>query len=274
MRYLIPLAVLAGFGLWLTRAPSATPDHDADAAIALALATYRPAPVTPDESDEPDEADTPYEVPTMSAPKAIAALSTKAEIPPCGCGCMQTGQCKCENCCKRTADPQWQLDHPTAAKIAPGRWHTDYATAKREAESAERPMLVVFRDKDCVWCDRFELVLTDPIISQALKPFVCVRLNAGAYPSAEFAVKSFPTYVISNAAGDIVHVHPGYSDGGVLREMLGDAVRAKTAAAPIVSAPVVIAPVSACGPGGCASGSCGAGGCSSCGAGRGLFRHR
>jgi len=29
---------------------------------------------------------------------------------PCHCGCMETGQCKCKNCCERTADPTWKAD--------------------------------------------------------------------------------------------------------------------------------------------------------------------
>lgn len=29
-------------------------------------------------------------------------------VPACHCGCMETGQCKCKNCCERTADPTWK----------------------------------------------------------------------------------------------------------------------------------------------------------------------
>lgn len=29
-------------------------------------------------------------------------------VPPCGCGCMETGSCRCKNCCERTADPNWK----------------------------------------------------------------------------------------------------------------------------------------------------------------------
>lgn len=30
-----------------------------------------------------------------------------AQIPPCGCGCVTTGQCECKNCNTHTADPAW-----------------------------------------------------------------------------------------------------------------------------------------------------------------------
>lgn len=40
---------------------------------------------------------------------AFAAVRAEpVVIPPCHCGCMVTGNCKCANCCKRTADPTWQ----------------------------------------------------------------------------------------------------------------------------------------------------------------------
>ena len=29
-------------------------------------------------------------------------------IPACKCGCMETGECRCKNCCERTADPTWR----------------------------------------------------------------------------------------------------------------------------------------------------------------------
>lgn len=42
----------------------------------------------------------------------VASLVTRvcctATIPPCHCGCMETGQCACKNCATRTADPTWK----------------------------------------------------------------------------------------------------------------------------------------------------------------------
>ena len=58
-------------------------------------------------------------------------------IPACKCGCMETGQCRCKNCCERTADPTWKPERSQATtfkNVMPdwagsgyydraGRWH-------------------------------------------------------------------------------------------------------------------------------------------------------
>lgn len=39
-------------------------------------------------------------------------------IPPCNCGCMETGKCGCKNCCERTADPTWTPEQSDTRKGA------------------------------------------------------------------------------------------------------------------------------------------------------------
>lgn len=41
-----------------------------------------------------------------------------AVVPPCGCGCMTTGQCQCKNCCERTADPNWKPTAPPTIQVS------------------------------------------------------------------------------------------------------------------------------------------------------------
>lgn len=44
-------------------------------------------------------------------------VGSAAAIPPCGCGCMETGSCRCKNCAERTADPNY--GRQTAESIYP-----------------------------------------------------------------------------------------------------------------------------------------------------------
>jgi hypothetical protein len=48
---------------------------------------------------------------TAKPPQAPNPPQAPTFIPPCGCGCMEMGQCKCKNCCERTADPNWKPSH-------------------------------------------------------------------------------------------------------------------------------------------------------------------
>lgn len=49
------------------------------------------------------------EIAKLSLKSEIAA-TVEVKIPPCKCGCMETGQCKCKNCAERTADPDYVAD--------------------------------------------------------------------------------------------------------------------------------------------------------------------
>lgn len=40
-------------------------------------------------------------------------------IPPCGCGCMETGECRCKNCAERTADPTFRAGGVQSAPCVP-----------------------------------------------------------------------------------------------------------------------------------------------------------
>jgi hypothetical protein len=61
----------------------------------------------------------------IESPQATAGVRTSS-VPPCNCGCMETGKCLCKNCCERTADPTWTAQPKSqAAAVAPpvaGLW--------------------------------------------------------------------------------------------------------------------------------------------------------
>ncbi len=45
----------------------------------------------------------------------VGAAAPFTIIPPCDCGCMETGDCGCKNCCKRTKSPAWQANEKAKA---------------------------------------------------------------------------------------------------------------------------------------------------------------
>ena len=59
---------------------------------------------------------------TAKPPQAPNPPQAPTYIPPCGCGCMETGQCKCKNCCERTADPTWKPSQAFAAPATAEQW--------------------------------------------------------------------------------------------------------------------------------------------------------
>jgi hypothetical protein len=60
--------------------------------------------------------------PGFVVPKPTVGVPAAPAIPPCGCGCMQTGQCLCKNCAERTADPAWKAgSYPSVGGCVGGR---------------------------------------------------------------------------------------------------------------------------------------------------------
>lgn len=73
-------------------------------------------------------------------PSAKSPALGAAPIPPCNCGCMETGSCKCKNCCERTADPTWKPPAPagmTAVLAIPPNATTVQGCANGKCDSPQ-----------------------------------------------------------------------------------------------------------------------------------------
>ena len=120
-------------------------------------------------------------------------------------------------------------------------WRKDYATALREAREKNRPLVLDFGTKDCVWCRRLEAsTLADPAVARALNErFIPLKIDAEEQPrlAQELRVQSYPTLVLASPAGQILRVQNGYVEVAPFLEILRDALaRSAPPAAPAVAA--------------------------------------
>lgn len=187
MRFLIPLAAVLAIVCLLCQpfAPAAVPNHDADAAIALALATFRPCEV---------QANSPQE-------------------PVCKCGCAEGFRdCTCGLKCP---------DILRMPKQMPGGWHSDYGAAKTESERTGKPMLVDLRQPECVYCDALDRELG----AMDLSPFVCVRLDRQSAVGVAMQARVAPTLIVAAPDGTVTSRSDGYAPPETIRWHLSSAFR-------------------------------------------------
>ena len=230
MRYAIPLILLLAIGafLWFTPfAPSSPPTHDADAAIALALATFVPCEVQAHVSPQDPKCDCGCadgkpckckecpDVLTVSAPV----------IPPCGCGCMQGKGCQCENCCKRTADPNWK---PLAKQMPAGvSWSAvDFDAAASAAAADGRCVFVEVSGPGCVPCKQMEATFADPVVAAILNArYVSMHVDTSKHPAfaAALSVTRIPTHIVFGSNRVLHWNETGYRDS---RQFAADLIQA------------------------------------------------
>jgi thioredoxin-related protein len=93
-------------------------------------------------------------------------------------------------------------------------WRTDYATARKEAEQKQLPLLVVVGTSDCFYCRKLEgVTFTDPKMAKLIREeFIPLKIDATRNP--EFAkalnVTIYPTSVLAATDGKIIGFLQGY----------------------------------------------------------------
>lgn len=102
----------------------------------------------------------------------------------------------------------------TATAADPPTWRTDYATARKEAEKANLPLLVVVGTDQCMYCRKQETVtFADRQVSEFVAGrFVPLKLdgNKEAELARALQVTVYPTTVIAGPDGKVYAYLAGY----------------------------------------------------------------
>lgn len=177
----------------------AAPHQEPDDPIIITVATADPfAEIPADYWDaEVDHPDPFAEIPTEWW---TAEIATAQPIPPCRCGCMETGQCKCKNCCERTADPQWILDHHAYPIASSGRW-VNYVTGKAKVDRERLPCIIFVTQDGCPPCKALEANFEQVDTTG----YVCIKVNATRDPhiAAALFADQFPRLITYGEAGQL-----------------------------------------------------------------------
>lgn len=102
-------------------------------------------------------------------------------------------------------------------------WSTDYAASIQKAKAEGKPVLIDFTAEWCGWCKRLdEEVYADASTANALKDFVCVKVDVDKQPNVALAynVQSMPRTVAINSHGEIVGDQTGYMPLGTFLEFI------------------------------------------------------
>ncbi|HRI89616.1 MAG TPA: thioredoxin family protein [Candidatus Hydrogenedentes bacterium] len=102
-------------------------------------------------------------------------------------------------------------------------WSDDYAASFAKAKEEQRPIILDFTAEWCVWCKRLdEEVYADASIAEALKDFVCIRIDVDKQPNVALAysVQSMPRTVVINVHDEIVGDLNGYAPLGPFLEFI------------------------------------------------------
>ena len=110
------------------------------------------------------------------------------------------------------------------ARPAAVTWHTDYNTARKEAQSKGLPLIVVIGTADCFYCRKLESgPLKDPTVAGLLADgFVALKLDATQAPDIAKALKVqlYPTTVLAGPDGKIHAFIEGYIEADRLGDQL------------------------------------------------------
>jgi thioredoxin-like negative regulator of GroEL len=117
-------------------------------------------------------------------------------------------------------------------------WRSDYAAARQEANRANRPMLIEFSTRRCVWCRKLEgTTLRDPRIVRRLNAdFVPLHVDAGrdTFLPEALNIRSFPTLVLAGPDGRVLQVLEGYQDAETLHARLEQTLRQTAGGVPLM----------------------------------------
>ena len=112
----------------------------------------------------------------------------------------------------------------SAAHAADGiPWSTDYSASIEKAKAEGKPVLIDFTAEWCGWCKRLDAeVYADASAANALKDFVCVKIDVDQQPNVALAynVQSMPRTVAINTFGEVVGDQTGYMPLGTFLEFI------------------------------------------------------
>jgi thioredoxin-related protein len=105
------------------------------------------------------------------------------------------------------------------------RWLTDYRSARLEAASKGRLLVIHFTTTNCYWCRRLEAeTLSNGNVAGQLNK-KCVTLKVDGRRDASLIealrIKSYPTVVFASPDGRIIELHEGYEDVSRFQQRLG-----------------------------------------------------
>lgn len=130
---------------------------------------------------------------------------------------------------------------PAAAAAQEVQWRHDYATARREAQQTNRPMVLDFGTKSCFWCKKLDTsTFRDArVVKELNERFVPIKIDAEEQEKLATAlgIDSFPTLVFAAPDGKILGTHSGFVDAARFGKQLQRALKESVAAAP--ATPVV-----------------------------------
>src|SRR5262245_54838252 len=90
-------------------------------------------------------------------------------------------------------------------------WRSDYNTARREAASKNRPLVIDFGTENCFWCKKLDAItFKDPtVISLMNEKFIPLKVDAEreAPLTSALHIESYPTLVFATAEGKILEMH-------------------------------------------------------------------
>jgi thiol-disulfide isomerase/thioredoxin len=100
------------------------------------------------------------------------------------------------------------------AHAAEINWAKSFHAAIQQAKTTGRPVMVDFYTDWCGWCKKLDSdVYTNSQVVQTAGKFVSVKVNAereGVEQARKYQVRSFPTILFLNGAGDVVGMIKGY----------------------------------------------------------------
>jgi protein disulfide-isomerase len=92
--------------------------------------------------------------------------------------------------------------------LAQIHWRMDLKSARDEATSQSKLMLLHFYSDNCAYCQQVEqTVFLNPQVAQSVNSrFIPVKINGAQFPKVveKFAVKSYPTDVVVSVEGDVL----------------------------------------------------------------------
>ena len=136
-----------------------------------------------------------------------------------------------------------------ASAADPIVWRTDYASARKEAETKKLPMLVVIGTQDCVYCRKLEShTFADPEIAALIHAkFIPLKIDATKDPEFARAMKVtvYPTSAIAGPDGKIYGFLSGYLPPDQFAENTKKALATMPVPAPtaVALAPIPVAPM-------------------------------
>ncbi len=104
------------------------------------------------------------------------------------------------------------------------QWRTDYASARKEAEKSQLPLMLDFGSADCFWCKKLDdTTLRDPRIVEILKSkFIPLKVdgNRDINLTNALRISSYPTLVFAGPDGRILGTLEGFQEPSPLLNQL------------------------------------------------------